>query len=250
MNLRDRVLNDAKSSLISFQEKGFIDNMNLITVDENEVTYKRKGKGIRKIDKNYSLEFLDIHENKDYICRLNDGSTIQAYYLFNENNDSLKEASLKYFPNPGLELGIIFELIQEENIEERKAFINEFTYDENFKRSSNYVRIDFKPSDKNEILHPCTHIHIGAKNELRLNVSRVPLLSEFIEFILFTYYKEEWVKYTFNIKEEINLKDKDFFKTNNIDISSYIKKRKLIIEEDLLKAHLTENEKNMYTITL
>lgn len=250
MNLRDIVLNDARNSLISFQEKGFIDNMNLIISDENEVTYKRKGKGIRKIDKNYSLEFLDIHENKDYICRLNDGSIIQAYYVFDKNNEFLKEASLKYFPNPGLELGIIFDLIQEENIEERKAFISEFTYDENFKRSSNYIRIDFKPSDKNEIIHPCSHIHIGAKNELRLNVSRVPLLSEFIEFILFTYYKEEWVKYTFNIKEEIDLKDKDFFKTNNIEINSYIKKRKAIIEKELLKAHLTENEKHMYTITL
>lgn len=248
--LIDIVLKDASESMYLFQEKGFITNLSVIRKDNNEITYKKKGKGIRKINKNYSLEFLDIHEKKDYACRLNDGSVIQIYYVFDNTNEHLKEASLKYFPNPGLELGVIYDLIQEENIEERKAYINEFTYDENFKRSSNYIRIDFKPCDKNEILHPSAHIHIGAKNELRLNVSRIPLVSEFIEFILFTYYKKEWIKYIFNRNDDFDLKQKDFFKKYNIDIDSYIKRRNLIIQQNMIDAELTENEKSMYTVIL
>lgn len=249
MKLIDKIREDAKESLLFFNEKDFIENMNLITSENNEVTYRRKGKGIKKINKNYSMEFLDIHSDGDYLCRLNDCSVIQAYYKFDESQEILIEASLKYYPNPGLEKGILYELLLEDNMEERKNFIEVFTYDENFKRSSNYIRIDYKPKDFNEIIHPCTHIHIGAKNELRLNVDRVPLVSEFIEFILFSYYKEEWFKCLFNMKGKIDFKQKDFLKENDIDIERYLKLRERKIK-DCIDGKLTEKEQKMYTIKI
>lgn len=249
MSLMDRIAKDAKESLLFFSEKNFITNMNIIDSKNNEVTFRKKGKGIRKISENYSLEFLDIHSEGDYLCRLKDCSVIQAYYKFDNTNEVLKEASLKYYPNPGLEEGILFDLISEENIEERKKFIEVFTYDENFKRSSNYIRIDYKPSDQNEIIHPCTHIHIGAKNELRLNVDRVPLVSEFIEFILFSYYKKEWLQCLFNFKGKLELKQKNFFEENDINLKEYFKLRERKIK-DGIDGQLTEKEKQMYTIKI
>ena len=52
MKLIDKIREDAKESLLFFNEKDFIENMNLITSENNEVTYRRKGKGIKKINKN------------------------------------------------------------------------------------------------------------------------------------------------------------------------------------------------------
>lgn len=254
MNLKDRVCIDIKQSITYYQEKGFIRNLNIIDCTEtNTITYKRKGKGIYKLKERYVQEFLNIQENKDYICRLDDGSVIQGYYIFNENNEELVEASIKYFPNPGLEIGDISEIILDPNINNQLEFANIAMYEENFKTSSNYIRIDYKPEDKNDIIHPSTHMHIGANNELRLSVNRVPFFSHFLEFILFTYYKDKWVKYMFNLKDEIKLKDleeKKFLESNNINIKEFLLGREKEIEEKSINSGLSENEEKYYMIKL
>ena len=59
-----------------------------------------------------------------------------------------------------------------------------------------YIRVDFDSTNQNSFFHPVAHVHIGFTNSVRLPVDEVFLFSEFLRWILYLYYPEDFQTYT------------------------------------------------------
>ena len=134
-----------------------------------------------------------------------DNSFIQINYEFIQHPTTrervVSKANLNFYPNPGLYEEGILEMMKEDIPEEEQIdFWNSFKMDtaRDFTYHSNYMRLDYsnKESDFTELTHPRCHIHFGLNNQFRLAINKLPLLSDFIDLVLFTSYISDWEKFT------------------------------------------------------
>ena len=243
MDLFKLVLKDIKNTLIDFQMKNFIFQTNLPSTKPEPLSissYREKLRLEKYNFENYSEFFMKLVAEKHYFCQLNDLSIISGYYNFPPKNNSITDASLQFFPNPGLEkekdfADDIIEDILETN-REKKNPLSDYL--------SNYIRIDFNSSTDSyrEIYHPCSHIHIGFQSDYRISVDKFPYFSEFFKMILFYIYPDLWK----------NLINKRTAKDNieEINKNEYKRKRKKDIKNNFIKSNLTDIEKYHYLFEL
>lgn len=160
------------------------------------------GSKIQK-DKSYVENFLRFYNNSDYLFLFQDHSFIQVNYEFSKdkasNNVYVSKANLNFYPNPGLYDVEVLQYFSEDVAEEEQVqFWNDLKLDmaRDFTYHSNYMRLDYSNnmSDFIELLHPKCHIHIGLNNNFRIGTDKLPLLSDFIDLILFTSYRDDWEK--------------------------------------------------------
>ncbi|MGF2994082.1 DUF2290 domain-containing protein [Lactococcus lactis] len=156
--------------------------------------------GIKK-NISYIQHFLEEYSNNNYIFLLKDRSMIQINYEFITHGKSCRvsKVNLVFLPNPNGESEQLDELIEDvetdiEIIEELYSDMIENEYLNDFNYSSNYIRLDYTQDDSDftEFLHARGHMHIGLNNNFRIPINRVPLLSEFIDLILYLNYTEDW----------------------------------------------------------
>ncbi|MGX7595605.1 DUF2290 domain-containing protein [Planococcus plakortidis] len=193
----------------------------------------------------YVKNFFRCYDEGDYLFQLFDNSFIQVNYEFivptGQNQKVVNKANLSYYPNPGLysyeAISAIQEIDDEEEREEYFAYHQEYKQD--FQYASNYIRLDYDghPSSFTEYVHPRCHIHIGLHNNFRLGVNKLPLLSDFIDFVLYVNYIEEWKKLHCEEEDDLNS-----FLTTLINT-----KKSLEMTEYPL---LTENELKHYLLSL
>jgi len=173
----------------------------------------------------YCRTYSKILEQKEFLLILKDLGIIQATYETSRDNKTITSCSLIYYPNPGVQKG------------ESSLFEKEFSEEQllQFSRNfdSKYIRIDANPKFHKEILHPSTHLHIGIFSTGRIVLRHIPSYSEFVDFILFLYYPNEWKKFN-------DICDKG-------DINNFYKKRCL---PKLAKSLLTNKEEMHYTLNL
>ncbi|GED57221.1 DUF2290 domain-containing protein [Brevibacillus formosus] len=191
----------------------------------------------------YVNKFLRHIDRGEYLFMLFDKSFIQINYEFTVIDSEEKarkgkekvvsKANLSYFPNPSLSTEDVLDSLQSlEDEEETNDFLNfYYEYKEDYQYSSNYMRLDYdnRKESFTEFIHPRCHLHIGMNNNFRLGVNRVPLVSEFVDYVLYTNYIEKWVelhskgiedfpKYLIEKvknKEVIRLTDKEILLTSN-----------------------------------
>ena len=176
--------------------------------------------------KRYCEAYKKIIENKDYLLILKDLGIFQATYKLSSNKKSIIKSSLIYYPNPGEQIGEEFSIGGEFSKEQLFQFARSF--------DSKYIRIDTNPESYKEILHPFSHLHIGIYPTGRIALNNIPRFSEFVDFILFLYYPDEW-----KILNDIDSEEK---------IDNYYKKRCL---PKLLAVNLpTLREKVHYTLNI
>lgn len=176
--------------------------------------------------KSYVENFLQFYNNNEYLFLFQDNSFIQVNYEFEQHPSSrqqiVSKANLNYYPNPGLYEEDILEMMKLDIPEEEQIqFWNELKedFEKDFTYHSNYMRLDYsnKNDDFTELTHPKCHIHFGLNNNFRLATNRLPLLSDFVDLVMFTSYIEDWKKLH---SEE--LKDLTIFTKNRSDkIQSY-----------------------------
>lgn len=166
------------------------------------------------IDKNikFSESYQKTINGSDYLFMFDDGGVIQIEYTFYKK--MIESACLIYLPCP-----------------------NEKVYDGFLEEMKTYIRLEYT-NDKNKyslISHPKAHIHIGNYNDFRLAVSRIPILSEFVELILYLNYHEKWIQLK-NCEEQELIRE----------VQSIILGRQILTSEDCLETF----EKNYFSINL
>ncbi|MGM7703474.1 DUF2290 domain-containing protein [Pseudalkalibacillus sp. Hm43] len=168
----------------------------------NKISSRLDGPKIDKT-KSYVENFLKFYNNNEYLFLFQDHSFIQINYEFEQHPSSKRQivskANLNYYPNPGLyEVEILDMMKLDIPEEEQVQFWNELKVDieKDFTYHSNYIRIDYSnnPKDYTALTHPRCHIHIGLNNNFRLATDKLPLLSDFIDLVLFSSYIEDWKK--------------------------------------------------------
>jgi hypothetical protein len=211
----------------------------------NKISSNREETGIDKTS-TYIQNFMKSFDKNEYLFMMFDYSFVQVNYEFiipeGEREQVVSKANLTFFPNPGLYSDDIISDLQsifdEEEREQYHQFYKEYTLD--FEYASNYIRLDYdrKPSSFTEFLHPRCHIHIGLHNNFRLGVTKLPLLSDFMDFVLFVNYVDKW---------------KEYHSTGVEDLNSYLislinsKQTKKLTEHDSV---LTMNELKHYLLSL
>ncbi len=251
MPIRKLIQEDIRSTIKKYRERNYLTNTNLPdkAISPTAITFNRTKTGIDKTGK-YIKNFLDAYNSRDYICTLFDNSMIQASFEFRQAIGSkriiLYKGILAYYPNPGLEIDDLNDLLRCEDEDEAEEVINiALAINDEYLFSSNYVRIEFSLDDEDytEILHPSSHIHIGANNSLRLALERMPLFSEFMDFIFFAYYQDFWVKMIFDLHPDASLDNSSF------DFSEHIKTKRAFIRDNCIASRLTNNEKHHYLVS-
>jgi len=168
----------------------------------NKISSRLNGSKIDKT-KSYVENFLKFYNSNEYLFLFQDNSFIQVNYEFSQHPSFRKQivskANLNYYPNPGLYEAEILEMMKLEVPEEEQIeFWNDLKEDltKDFTYHSNYMRLDFSnnPKDFTDLIHPRCHIHFGLNNNFRLATNKLPLLSDFIDLVLFTSYIEDWKK--------------------------------------------------------
>lgn len=206
------------------------------------ISSKRSDTGIKK-----RLNYFDSYryhlDDGNFVFLLFDGSFVQFDYQFQLDGSKKKvsKATLSFYPvadpylaEPDEHSPSWYKLYYEEikSIEERysdyqKEGNNAYETTLLFYHGSKYIRIDYSSEEKDytEAIHPRCHIHIGMNDNFRLGTSKVPLVSEFLDIILYLNYIKVW--------ECLNGKATD----NNYLIKHLARiknKKKLSVNEDLL----------------
>lgn len=108
------------------------------------------------------------YEQSEYFVALEDGAFLQLNYEFeiNRRRESfLTKMNLCYLP-PVTDLGEI---------------------------KNEYIRMDYNRSaSDNSFFHAFAHLHIGFKNSIRIPIDEVLFFSEFLAFILYLFYPEQF----------------------------------------------------------
>lgn len=75
------------------------------------------------------------------------------------------------------------------------AFLEEYQQyrsESNLKSHITNIRYDYSETQYNELSHPTSHIHIGQRNHVRLQLAYTMLPSNFVAFVLRNVYWEHW----------------------------------------------------------
>ncbi len=110
------------------------------------------------------------YEDGEYLATFQDGAFLQVNYEFEKagkRTSYLKKMNLCYLP--AVESGDL---------------------------KNEYIRVDFDNSSSNSFFHPIAHVHIGFSNAIRLPIDEVLLFSEFLKWILYLYYPDDYKSYT------------------------------------------------------
>ncbi|MBT2278849.1 DUF2290 domain-containing protein [Priestia megaterium] len=179
--------------------------------NHNKISSNKEESGIDK-NSTYIRNFFKSFNKGEYIFMLFDKSFIQVNYEFivpkGQKEQVVSKGNLTFFPNPGLYSEDIVSELQsiadEGEREEFYSFYKEYTHD--FEYSSNYIRLDYdgRASSFTEFIHPKCHIHIGLHNNFRLGVNKLPLLSDFMDFVMYVNYINTWEKIHSDGVEDLN----------------------------------------------
>lgn len=130
----------------------------------------------------YLQNYHHKYEKGEYLATLQDGAFLQVNYEFEKSgrkHSYLRKMNLCYLP----------------------AIDNDCIKNE-------YIRIDYDASSKSSFFHPIAHIHIGFTNTIRLPIDEVLLFSEFLRWILYLYYPEDFETFTKGFIQTGNSVDK------------------------------------------
>lgn len=203
-NIHEKIKSDISNTIKFLMKNNLI--LNPLFSEKNysisRIASNLTGSKIQK-DKTYVENFLRFYNNSDYLFLFQDHSFIQVNYEFSKdvssNNVYVSKANLNFYPNPGLyDVEILQYFSEDIDEEEQLQFLNELKSDMamDFTYNSNYMRLDYSNNLSNfkELLHPKCHIHIGLNNNFRLGTDKLPFLSDFIDLVLFTSYRNDWEK--------------------------------------------------------
>ncbi|QFG00797.1 DUF2290 domain-containing protein [Psychrobacillus glaciei] len=204
MSVYDIIQTDIEKTIANLMNQNLIINPTFTT--KNCKFDKISSKMIEsKMDKTktYVTNFLRFYNNGEYLFLLNDHSMVQINYIFKQDPGSRKQyvtkANLNYYPNPGLyDSELLDALTSDIDLNEQVELWYELVQDveKDFTYRSNYIRLDFSDADKDftELTHPRCHIHIGLNDNFRIAINKLPLLSDFMDLVLFSSYIDDWKK--------------------------------------------------------
>lgn len=130
----------------------------------------------------YLQNYHHKYEQGEYLATLQDGAFLQIHYEFERSGKRhayLKKMNLCYLP----------------------------AVDDNSMKNE-YIRVDFDNTNQNSFFHPIAHVHIGFTNSIRLPMDEVFLFSEFLRWILYLYYPEDFRTYVDSSIRTSNTVDK------------------------------------------
>ncbi len=170
MNNYDLIMKDIKATISKYMGCKLIVNplFSEKKCTEFSISSNHNNTGIYK-DMAVAEVYKNIRDNNDYLFMFHDGGFIQIEYRFERK--MISYASLIYYPYP-----------------------NEAIYDGYLDKMRTYIRLEYtnEEGQYTKISHPKAHMHIGNYNNLRLAVKRIPMLSEFMELVMYFNYHDEW----------------------------------------------------------
>ncbi len=213
------------SVLVSLMEVKILLQETLLLKTEN---YSRK---LTVGNNKFSQEFLSVMfsndyekiyktamKNLDYDYLLTDDSFFQ--FSAQNGNVGISDGKLRYayFPNPRKyetylefldDYGFNYEECGNELIEEYEQYVSEAK----LKTIVTPIRYDYDFSEFSPIIHPISHIHIGAEQHFRLPLSSMITPQEFTIFVIKNLYNEHWIK-VLESKKYLDIFEKSKNKSN------------------------------------
>lgn len=143
----------------------------------------------------YLQNYHHKYEKGEYLATLQDGAFLQVNYEFEKSGKRrsyLQKMNLCYLPP--VKDGVV---------------------------KNEYIRVDYDSTNQNSFFHPVAHVHIGFTNSIRLPIDEVLLFSEFLQWILYLYYPDDFQLYTAGTIRTSNTVDKSIDgKTTKIKVLS------------------------------
>lgn len=160
----------------------------LVLAEERCITWTGRVPGVVR-DVYYPLEYQYLIDRGQYSFLLTDGSFLQVFYRFNDE-DVLQAARLAYFPTP-LRLSHRAEdlLDAAENVMDSNDPIFDHLYNwyeaiderRDLPLNTSHFRFDY---DVRATTHAPAHLQFGAMQEVRIPASNVPLPIAYLEVLI------------------------------------------------------------------
>lgn len=240
-----KILGDVNRTIKLYGKKKYILNPRFSERNQEHNTISSKSETDTR-NPNYLTVYNSCRDNDEYIFELFDNSLVQMYYRFGELDGEITvtNCSLVYYPSPYSKILSEDEPCSRKFYDDPALLRHVLDTVSSFKMNSNYLRIDYNNDSENytKIVHTRGHIHIGFDNKFRLPINRIPLLSEFMDFIFFLYYTEKWKTLHANCNPEDECTDEIISQIS----SSIMGDKSELTNYDLLD----ENEKLNYRILI
>ena len=136
---------------------------------------------------------LNLISRKQYSYQIyDDGSIIQLFYQFENNNRDLKHATLAYYSTGEIEERneeeVYSDLAPPISSDSPHLFQNQIIEYSPDDPPVPWVRIDYDPPSCRGPLHHTCHMHIGLLQHARIPITRVLSPRQFVEFVMALFY--------------------------------------------------------------
>lgn len=141
-----------------------------------------------RIPKVVTLDVLaELQTSRDYSFQHIDGSIFQLHYRFSPDCSTLIGANLAFVKNldPEESLGDEDSLSESDEV---AVVPDTLTISASAERACAWVRIDFAPTSRKQVVHEDCHLHLCGFKETRIACKRVPTPRQFVESMLAWFY--------------------------------------------------------------
>lgn len=155
-------------------------------------------------------DVTQLTEQRQYTFQMiQDGSLIQIYYQFNQQETAVEAANLTFYSSqsiaqtkPAYKIAIEelqLDLEDPDDLALYEAFGDEIDVPgEQADGPVGWLRIDYAPHQARGVLHYDCHMHISAFPESRFVVAGLPTPKQFIELIIALFYPEAYAAHRLN----------------------------------------------------
>lgn len=172
------------------------------------VEEKEKANSLRKSDltkafitQSYKDDYRNTYriarENLDYNLLIEEDGAIFQFGYGLDKDEKICDLRYAYYEAPSIQVSYEEYLHDQElNIEEcGDVFFEEYSQalsEGELKKNVTSIRYDFSVEQRQELIHPVSHIHIGQQNEIRLPVSFIMTPKNFVAFVIRHIYWHKW----------------------------------------------------------
>ncbi|WP_313610940.1 DUF2290 domain-containing protein [Atlantibacter hermannii] len=147
-----------------------------------------------------NIEYADIYnfldENRQYNIKLLDGGLLHLLFQFDHRMNLVKER-LCYFPAPN------YESFQNDP----DLYLDESNFYADIVQKSILpvpIRVDYAPTDANDVIHPAAHLTLGQFKNCRIPLSSPLCPVTFVKFILSSFYNTAYHDFGFEMERLIH----------------------------------------------
>ncbi|MCM3318057.1 DUF2290 domain-containing protein [Rummeliibacillus stabekisii] len=196
-------INTAKIFIDYRDAKKLLEKLEIDYIEEKE-----KAKSLRKTDftkefikQSYKDDYRNMYriarENLDYNLLIKENGSIFQFGYELDENERISDLRYAYYEAPSYQISYE-QYLSDLDLDYEECgniFFEDYTQvlsETALKNNVTSIRYDFNISQRKEIIHPVSHLHIGQQNEIRIPVSFIMTPKNFVAFIVRHIFWNKW----------------------------------------------------------